>query len=78
MGNAWWAELLLHNLEVSGMLSEFFFFFCNSYHIENLTKVKLKGETISQAFILYFSWLSYRSVSIPQQTGSENSAMVGQ
>ena len=46
--------------------------------IENLTKVKLKGETISQAFILYFSWLSYRSVSIPQQTGSENSAMVGQ
>lgn len=69
---------MLHNLEVSGMLSEFCVCVCNSYHIENLTKVKLKGETISQAFILYFSWLSYRSVSIPQQTGSENSAMVGQ
>lgn len=76
MGNAWWAELLLYNLEVSRMLNEFFFVILTIK--KTLTKVNLKGETISQSFILYFSWLIYRSVSISQQTGSENSAMVGQ
>ena len=55
-----------------------FFFFVILTINKTLTKVKLKGETISQSFILYFSWLNYRSVSISQQTGSKNSATVGQ
>lgn len=67
---------MLYYLEVFGMLNEYFFVILTIN--KTLTKVKLKGETISQPFILYVSWLNYRSVSISQQTGSENSAMVGQ